>query len=250
MNDFVLIAGHRSGTTMLLRSLESHPRIECHKRPLKVDSYKGVIAVDNRRCPYRRFRTASLTRRFDYLFNRQRLVADFVSSLSANAGDNVQAVGIRITYLAADKHPEILGWAIENEVPVVHLIRENALKTILSRLAVKARGIAHSTQQVKAVKLTLEPASLKKRLQKLTEKISEYQMRLGNAHCLEMSYESFVAERDPETRRLLNFLGIDDYLPLTSNTVKLNPDSLEDVIENYAEVKTALEGTDFERFLH
>jgi hypothetical protein len=59
-----------------------------------------------------------------------------------------------------------------------------------------------------------------------------------------------VINREAESRRVLDFLNIDQVAPLTTDLVKLNPDSLEDMIENYEEVKQALSGTDFEEFLN
>ena len=78
--------------------------------------------------------------------------------------------------------------------------------------------------------------------------------RFGNIEALdvpflEVSYESLVADHDTETRNVLKYLGIDKFMPLTSEFVKLNPDSLEDIIENYSEVKQTLIGTEFEKFL-
>jgi len=67
---------------------------------------------------------------------------------------------------------------------------------------------------------------------------------------IEISYESFVANRDAETQRILDFLNIDQFVPLTTELVKLNPDSLQEIIENYEEVKQALSGTASENFLN
>ena len=66
---------------------------------------------------------------------------------------------------------------------------------------------------------------------------------------LEISYESLAADQDTETRRILKFLEIDQLMPLTTDLVKVNPDSLENIIENYGEVKQTLMNTEFENFL-
>ena len=49
---------------------------------------------------------------------------------------------------------------------------------------------------------------------------------------------------------MLAFLDIETLVPLTTDRAKINPDSLEELIENYDEVAQALRGTSFERFLN
>ena len=60
---------------------------------------------------------------------------------------------------------------------------------------------------------------------------------------------SLVVDFYTEIRKVLKFLEIDEFIPLTSELVKVNPDSLEDIIENYAEIKKALVNTQFEKYL-
>jgi hypothetical protein len=67
---------------------------------------------------------------------------------------------------------------------------------------------------------------------------------------IEVSYESLVSDFDSEIRKVLKFLEIDGHMSLTSEFVKVNPDSLEDIIENYSEVKQTLINTEFEDFLN
>ena len=38
-------------------------------------------------------------------------------------------------------------------------------------------------------------------------------------------------------------------MPLSSDFVKVNPDSLEDIVENYEEVKQVLISSEFKKFL-
>jgi hypothetical protein len=59
-----------------------------------------------------------------------------------------------------------------------------------------------------------------------------------------------VADYDKEIRTVIQILGIDRLIPLTSELVKVNPDSLEDIIENYSEEKQTLINTEFENFLY
>jgi hypothetical protein len=55
--------------------------------------------------------------------------------------------------------------------------------------------------------------------------------------------------KEEETRRLLGFLGVDRFVPLTSRLIKQNPDSLREILENYDEIARTLRGTPFESYL-
>lgn len=86
-------------------------------------------------------------------------------------------------------------------------------------------------------------------LARLTQQIEKYRLALKDTRHLEVSYEALVASPEAETRRILDFLKLDQLGPLSTNLVKLNPNSLEDIIENYAEIKQVLSSTSFEKFL-
>ncbi len=245
---FIVLAAHRSGTTLLLSSLESHPQITCHKRIFTVDvMIKRVWVRDRPGSSFHQFRTASLKRRLDYVFRSKQLINDFMSELDA-PGDDVRQVGVRVIYAEADKHPEILQWAKDHDVGIIHLIRENALKTLLSAETARKRGLSHSTSKVKGITVHLSPFKLKLQLTRLTQQIEKYRMALKNTRHLEVSYEALVARPEAETQRILEFLQLEQVGSLTTNLVKLNPNSLQHIIENYAEVKQALQGTAFEKF--
>jgi LPS sulfotransferase NodH len=111
----------------------------------------------------------------------------------------------------------------------------------------------HSTQPVEPIKIRIDPKILKKHFRKRQIRFDKYRklfIEVFDVPFLEVSYESLVADHDTETLKVLKFLGIDKFMLLTSELVKVNPDSLEDIIENYSEVKQTLINTEFENFLY
>jgi hypothetical protein len=58
-----------------------------------------------------------------------------------------------------------------------------------------------------------------------------------------------VADQNTETGKVLKFLGMNQLMALTTDLVKVNPDSLEEIIENYDTVKQTLMDTEFKGFL-
>jgi len=249
MNGFIVLAAHRSGNTLLLNSLGSHPQVQCHKKVFTLNIViKRLLILDRSNSPFYKFRIASLKRRLDYIFRKKQLINDFMTEL-CTPPDGVKAVGVRVIYAQANKHPEILEWAIENDVSIIHLVRENSLKTLVSSATAQKRGLSHSTSRVEPVTIHLSPFKLKLQLSRLTSQIEKYRTLLKDKRHLVISYESLVANREAEMRRMLEFLDIDQFVPMTTDLVKLNPDTLEDIIENYDQVKQALGGTAFEKFL-
>ena len=250
MDKFIILSAHRSGTTLLISSLESHHKIQCHKRVFSIDVIiRRLLMVDRPGSLFYTYRTASFKRRKDYIFRKKQLMGGFLSELYIPS-NGAKVVGIRVIYQQVDKHPEILQWATENNVGVIHLIRENSLKTLVSAETARKRGLAHSTSKVDLVTIRLSPLKLKFQLARLTGQIEKYRRRLKDIPHLELTYESLAAQRETETKRVLAFLEIDERVPLTTNLVKLNPNSLEEIIENYPEIKQTLSGTAYEKFLN
>ena len=248
MEKFIVLAARRSGTTLFLSCLNSHPQVYCHKHVFDVQNRFRYWVVDRRGGRFHRFRTASTERKLQYMVQPKELIGDFLSEYYAPI-DGVSATGVRLAYVQAIKHPEVLDWAADNGVGIIHLVRQNALKTIISVASTKVRRVHHSTNKVRSVKVTLPPRQLLRRLERLTNRVEANRALLRDRPHIEISYESFVASRDTEARRVLEFLDVDPTIPLTTDLVKLNPDSLQEIIENYNEVQQTLAGTQFAHYL-
>ena len=248
MDRFIVLAARRSGVTLLLDSLSSHPQIQCYKEVFRTRQKFRYFQIDKKHSHFYKFRSASLKRQIDYILRRKQLLDAFLMELYTPA-DGIKATIARLAYLQARKYPEIVELALENDIGIIHLVRENSLKTIASNISARKRNTHHSTSKVEPVAIQLSPSKLRKSLTRLTKQIENYRAVLAGKRHLEVSYESFVAHRDTETRRILNFLGVDPSVPLTSDLIKLNPDSLEDILENYDQVAQALKRTVFEKYL-
>lgn len=249
MNRFILLAARRSGTTLLLGSLESHPQVQCFKRVFRLKRpFRYFFEFEQPGSLFFKYRSASIKRQVDYFFRRKHLLGVFLTDLYASV-NGPKAVVVRIVYSQADKYPEALEWAIENDVGIIHLIRENSLKSIVSHFTSKKRGVYHSASKVGPTTIHLSPSLLKRRLAIREERVEKYRAMLKNKRHIEVSYESFVANREVESRRLLDFLSVDPSIPLTTDLRKQNPNSLEDILENYEEVAWAFKGTIFEKYL-
>jgi hypothetical protein len=90
-------------------------------------------------------------------------------------------------------------------------------------------------------------------LTRLMQHIEKYRIMLEGGRYLEINYEALVVQRQVESHRILDFLKIDRNDPPTIDSeekkIGLLPDSLQDMLDNYEEIRQAFRGTDFERFL-
>jgi hypothetical protein len=163
--------------------------------------------------------------------------------------NKVKATGIRVSYGQAKKYPVILDWVKENNASVIHLIRKNPVKAIVSHFTAKERRMYHTTSKVSKVTVRLSPRKLRREVDKRLYEIQKYRQIFKHQHYHELNYESFIEDRDGETLRILDFLGIDEFVSLRSNLVKQNPDSLDDILENFQEIKKAFKGSKFEKYL-
>lgn len=248
MEKFLILAGRRSGVTFLVDSLDSHPEIECSKDVFSIRRRWKYFQVDVTLGQFYRFRSASAGRQLAYVFRRKRLVDAFMSEIFGHPGA-AKARGIRLSYEQARKYPRALAWSLENGVRVLHLTRENALKAVLSDFTAKKRGVTHATSPLDRVTVRVPPDEIRRLLIEREKRVAGFRERLQGGRHLEISYESFLARQESETRRILDFLGIDRLVPFTSRYVKQNPDSIAAILENYAEVARALSGTSFARYL-
>lgn len=242
MVKFIVLSTQRSGSTFLVTALSSHPRIHCYE--------EIFLRTNHNSETYLTYRTATLNRRLAHLFQRKQLIAEYLMNLYTASEPSGDAVGFKLMYPQIRQLPEITAWIKEHKIKVIHLIRQNTLKVIVSHQAAKKRKLYHLTRPLEQVsKIHLPPRKVKTSLVYLTQQVQKYRRIFADNPYLEVTYESFVAHQDYETQRILQFLQIEPFIPLTSPLVKINPDSLPELIENYEEITRVLRGTTFEQFL-
>jgi LPS sulfotransferase NodH len=241
MNKFIVLSTQRSGSAFLVTSLASHPKIECHreiflKRNEHSDSYTS-------------YRNASVKRRLLHYINRRALVSSYLERVYNDNIEGVDTSGFKFMYSQARFFPEAVAWLQKNNVSVIHLIRENFLRTIVSRGIAQARGVHHSDKELEKLQISLQPEATLREMNKMLADVDQHRTLFPNNPYMEVNYESFAENRDRESKRLLDFLGVRSNHSLSSKLVKINPHPLNELIENYTEIADSLSGTVFENFL-
>lgn len=241
MVKFILLSTQRSGSSFLGTALAGHLHVKCYEEVFMPKNDHDVA--------YRAYRSASIRRQIRDLIGRKKLIYEFLERLMASAPP-AKAVGFKFMYRQAKRYSEVVDWCKEHDVRVTHLIRRNSLKLVVSHILARQRGVFHSRKALAPTKVHLDTLKLARELEKMADRVQRHRDIFSDGPYLEVFYEDFVARQDDEARRILDFLGIDEFEPLTSDLVKINPNNLEDLIENYQAVADALVGTPYESLLN
>lgn len=251
MQKYVLLAERRSGTSLLIDCLQKHPEIFCGKRVFGIDKRIKNPDDNNHSGDYFLYRTASLKNRLVHHLDRKKSLATFLGTEFFNSGRKESIVGFRFIYNNVGAYPQVVDWSVQNSVKVIHLVRENILKTYVSTVTAKLHKMHHPHlgDKIKTATLELDCDVLIAELARRTQDLENNRVLFKGAPYLELKYEDFVQHREAQSKRLLTFLGATDTGPLESTLVKINPPNLSDIIINYHEVEKALRGGPYERYL-
>lgn len=240
---FVILGIQRTGTTLLMNLLDQHPDVVCLGELFQYRTEDVQYGI-------RRFRAYvhdSPQRRVLDLIRFGGLAHDYLDSIYS--AFETRALGFKIMFDQIRRYQSVLSYFKRNRIKIIHVVRSNVLKTHISRLRARQSGVYHSTQPVAGSRIWVPVASLLQELAQLSadnNKLATLVSELGLA-CHTIAYESICGEQwSSERRRLLSFLGVDPEVDLMPTSVKLTPDELELVIDNYGDVVQILKNTPYE----
>ncbi|MFH0869832.1 MAG: sulfotransferase domain-containing protein [archaeon] len=138
----------------------------------------------------------------------------------------------------------------DKELRVIHLKRRNILETFLS---LKRAFMLNKWHSAKDEPPTSQPAvklgydECLHAFTQTTKWEKEYDELFKSHPKLELFYENICDDLDPETRRVLDFLGL-EHQKLTTPMRKQNNQKLSEAISNYWELKEQFKGTPWIKF--
>ena len=243
MTNFVVLSTQRSGSTWVVDMLESHPRVVAYSELFMHGGDGSPKWGGETDLPYwqtysrDKFRLAKPYWLWHYLGE------------AFHERPGVDAVGFKLMYSQLSRISRPLMPALWlKRVRIIHLIRRNALDVVLSKEAGAARGgtlHARDGNDVEQVRLNLDTQSLLRRMTLHERGIAGARVRFRKVGLpyTEVVYEDLAAD-ESGFAHLFEFLGVEP-APVESSLKKLNPTSHEELIENYGEVREALQGTEF-----
>ena len=122
---FIVLGTQRAGTTLVRTCLDSHPAIRCIGETFDI-AYAGELG-------YRAWCSSSPIRRMRHRLDRGRLVSAYLDELFGQPG--YRAIGLKYMYNHTKLFERLVPYVLEHRVRVIHVVRENALKTFVSRAA-------------------------------------------------------------------------------------------------------------------
>ncbi len=229
---FLLLATQRTGSTVVWQTLDAHPRLRVRgemfmKGMEHPESYPASLARWDRRLRARLAPGASVQRYLNGFF-------------AERAG--IDAAGFKLMYSQA--RPEIWDWLEARRGDVLHLVRANPLKILISKAAAEASGRRHLPPGERHAPrpVALPTEGLLESLDRIRAQVDTHRARLEGLRHLEITYEELLAAPQALFDRCFSFLGVEPR-PVELALRKLMPDAVRDALTNYEEVAAILAGT-------
>lgn len=220
---FVLFGRARSGTTALVRLLDSLPHVRCD----------GEILNPPVWFPY------------------ARLLAGCSNSHARIYGCKVLSYQVRLFRDDALRN-EFVRRLTGDGFRIVYLKRENLIFHALSQIRARDHGFEMSSREAWAPpKHDVDVDELTMWMKRAQAMETFEQRQLEDVPHLALTYEKHISDQDVHQRtvdEVCAFLGIDS-APAALELQKVSPRTLRDSIENYDEVAAALRGTQYDAFL-
>lgn len=241
MKKFVIVSTQRTGSTLLMRLLDSHPKVLCPGEiffPGAGNAYALRHRVES-----------SFEQRFRHLIARKKFTDDYLIEFYGQ--DGFDAIGFKYMYSQSRYiprlYPSVLQYILDQRIPVIHSIRENYLRVVLSRIVSKSTGVYHAN------KASGPPPPVELPVKRLVSELDNLRMqdvswseKLSKNPYLKVTYESLQSDASDRLCHVQSFIGVDYEENLSTPFVQLSNASLSERISNYSAVEKALTGSDFE----
>jgi LPS sulfotransferase NodH len=245
INDcFVIFSAPRTGSNLLCGCLNSHPEIICHHELFNPEDI--YYSLDHRNN--------------DFEFSkkdRDENPLQFIASISGKRFGK-KILGFK---MMPGHNRDAEDFVLKNKnIKKIILNRENKIKTFVSlRIAQKTNCFSsfeekkEQTYKNHTEKIIVNLEELKKYIiydNVYYNKIKHY-LTKTNQNYIYLTYEEFTsAESNSIKREILEYLNVEPNPELIKTRhVKQNPDNLCELIENYDEIKSLMQGSPLERFL-
>lgn len=244
MTHFILAGTQRTGTSLIESTLDSHPEVCSFGEIFLFRKGRGANIVSG----YRYYiNQAPAKRTVRHYLARRGLMKEYLDQLGSDCRGS--AVGFKLMLDQVRIFPCVPEYIRRNNYRVIQVVRRNPLKTYMSRAALRSSKIAHTNRKLKVQKIIIPTDQLVSQLDKILWENRWAERTFPDLDLLTVYYEDFVASREEQLREIRVFLRIAPYKGMKSDLIKLNPDKLSDLVENFEEVAAALKETQYEQYI-
>lgn len=246
MNKFLILSSQRSGSTFFRKYIDSHSEIDCRGEIFIRKQSDAFVAGEK----YHLYCSEYLHRRILSKIGAHRLLAPvFIDEFYSNGVSSFKAKGFKLMYNQYKKHKISMNLLNKKNIKIIHFVRSNVLKRLISQELLLARGVAHSNKKLPVLKIRINEKKLLKRLRMMVNEENHFRNVITNNDHIEVKYETFVRDKNEEIRKILKFLNIEKFEELSTDLKKVNPNDLKKILVNYSEIKQIIAGTEFEEML-
>lgn len=253
MTEAIILTTQRTGSTFLVTCLDSHPDICCLGEILAGSRLYHVPPV------LYRFRYG--TKAYRYLRSGAWWPTRMMRRYLGEARLGGMELGMRPVMAFKAMYNQVRPpWTrnfllARKELRILHLRRENLLKVHVSSQLLKFKRDdnwkPHTTAPVAPVHIRVSPAGAIAFMRRTVAEYEAHERIFRDHGRLALSYENMIDGqhlRAEVARDICRFLGIAER-PMQSKLVKMNPERLEDMVDNYDELASAIARTEFAAML-
>ena len=233
----VVLTTQRTGSTFLVDCLASHPQIEC----------AGEILIGLPDTPRPQYRGAlrPVVKLARFAWSGAWLPGLRMERFYSRGTAEVRVFKAMYNHLA---NPFTLRYLRQHrEIRILHLQRHNLLKVHVSKLLMPKRARVQADRPVEIVRIHVDPAEAVAALRRARSQHERFDRLFEDHARLPITYEELFDRqylRADTAAKVCDFLGVERY-PMQSHLVKLNPESLRDIVTNYEELAAAVSRSEF-----
>ncbi|CAN5159144.1 hypothetical protein BH11BAC6_BH11BAC6_09320 [soil metagenome] len=246
MTKFVVFTTPRTGSSLLIKSLDAHPEVFCAG---ELFFFKGDIYHNE--CRYH-FLRLPVGNKLNYLINYPKIFLSLKSFLNKFFNSNTKgekAKGFKLMHFQTFYTPGIFDYLKNNKVKVIVLIRKNVLRNTLSDLRARATKVYHNEQgsQNNIPKFNVNLEELGNKMKQIEGFNIQLEKAAKNFDHKIVYYEDFE-NWDATISGILQYINVKD-IPLHAASKKLNPEKLSDMIANYDEFSGWIANNGYNKYI-
>ncbi len=241
---FIIASAARTGSTMLVHLIRSHPDTISNSEVMALDEELGGFDRLVRDHVAELGRPKALTKW------RKKSPVDFMNQVALYPAD-AQAVGFKIKSeeLVQPKYgPLLQALTDDRSLKIIHLNRTNLLERYVSWLMVnQVTGVTLAVsedERPEYQQVLVDPIDAERDFEQAERRRAQMDEWFAGHDVLQVAYEDLVSRPAVESDRICDFLGLEPRL-LTTRTIKLSP-PVEALIQNYDELRAHFSGHRFE----
>ena len=164
--------------------------------------------------------------------------------------EHTRAVGFKVIYPGQfDRWSNLRYFLRTYDYKIISLIRQNLIRKYVSSKIANLEGVWSAQEhRGKRLSIKVDVSDLLREISRMETLYRLIETLTVEFRGIQISYEELSSNRDSVMREIFQFLGIKEFEveALKAKTVQQNPERLNQIIENYDDVYSALRNTRYE----